>query len=49
MAMLLEQTGGNAYADTTRILDIMPDDLHQRVPVQMGSANEVEACLSYYK
>ena len=49
MAMLLEQAGGKAYADTTRILDIMPDELHQRVPVQMGSVNEVDACLSYYK
>lgn len=48
MAMLLEKAGGKAYADTQRILDILPDSLHQRVPVQMGSAREVETCLSYF-
>ncbi|AWB65421.1 class 1 fructose-bisphosphatase [Saccharobesus litoralis] len=48
MAMLIENAGGKAYANKQRILDIMPDELHQRVPVQMGSANEVETCISYY-
>ena len=49
MAMLLENAGGKANADTQRILDILPEDLHQRVPVQMGSANEVDTCIAYYK
>lgn len=48
MAMLLENAGAKAYAGKQRILDIQPDDLHQRVPVLMGSANEVDVCLSYY-
>lgn len=48
MAMLIEQAGGKAYANTQRILDINPDSLHQRVPVMLGSANEVDACLEYY-
>lgn len=49
MAMLIEQAGGLAYAGTQRILDIEPDDIHQRVAVTMGSKNEVEVCLSYHK
>ncbi|GKT30224.1 Fructose-1,6-bisphosphatase class 1, partial [Aduncisulcus paluster] len=32
MAMLIEQAGGRATDGTQRILDIVPDDLHQRVP-----------------
>ena len=48
MAMLIENAGGKAYAETERILDIKPTSLHQRVPVLMGSANEMDNCLSYY-
>lgn len=48
MAMLTENAGGKAYADTTRILDIEPSSLHQRVPVALGSAKEVDAYLSYF-
>ncbi|AMN48261.1 fructose-1,6-bisphosphatase I [Steroidobacter denitrificans] len=43
MAMLIEQAGGKAYcAPGQRILDIVPDDIHQRVPVVLGSAQEVD-------
>jgi len=49
MALLLENAGGKAYSETRRILDIMPDDLHQRVAVQMGSAKEVETCIGYFR
>ena len=47
MAMLTEKAGGKAYADKTRILDIEPSSLHQRVPVALGSAKEVDTYLSY--
>lgn len=47
MAMLVENAGGKAYTETTPILDIQPTSLHQRVPMLIGSANEVDACLSY--
>ncbi len=47
MAFLTEQAGGKAFADTTRILDIEPTHLHQRVPVAIGSANEVDTYLTY--
>lgn len=49
MAMLVENAGGKAIADLGRILDIEPDSLHQRVPVVMGSSEEVEAYMSYHK
>ncbi|KMT64846.1 class 1 fructose-bisphosphatase [Catenovulum maritimum] len=42
MAMLVENAGGKAVTGEDRILDIMPSDLHQRVPVIMGAANEVD-------
>ena len=38
MAMLVEQAGG-AAPPGARILDVMPDRLHQRVPVILGSKN----------
>ena len=49
MAFLLEQAGGSAMTSQGRIMDIEPDSIHQRVEVIMGSKNEVEKCLSYYK
>jgi len=49
MAFLLEQAGALAMTSEGRIMDINPTDIHQRVEVIMGSKNEVEACLSYYK
>jgi len=49
MAMLVENAGGLAIANGQPILDIEPDAIHQRVEVILGSKNEVEKCLSYYK
>lgn len=41
LAMLIEQAGGVATAAGQRILNIYPESLHQRVPVAMGSASQV--------
>ncbi|MBA6342277.1 class 1 fructose-bisphosphatase [Colwellia sp. MB02u-10] len=49
MSFLIEQAGGLAMTSQGRIMDIEPTDIHQRVEVIMGSKNEVEACLGYYK
>ncbi|KMT65497.1 class 1 fructose-bisphosphatase [Catenovulum maritimum] len=49
LAMLVENANGKACTETGDILDILPHDIHQRVPVIMGSRNEVETCLNYYK
>ncbi len=43
MAMIMEQAGGKAIAAPgQRILDVQPGDIHQRTPVILGSAEEVE-------
>ena len=43
MAMIVEQAGGQAFcAPAHRILDVQPTDIHQRVPVVLGSADEVD-------
>jgi len=48
MALIVEQAGGAATDGTRRILDIQPEKLHQRVPVFLGSKNEVERVSSYH-
>ncbi|MCL2876516.1 MAG: class 1 fructose-bisphosphatase [Betaproteobacteria bacterium] len=48
MAMLIEQAGGAATTGRERILDIIPERLHQRVPVILGSRAEVERVTSYH-
>jgi fructose-1,6-bisphosphatase I len=42
LAFLAEQAGGLATDGTQRILDIEPNDLHQRVPLFIGSKEMVE-------
>ncbi len=41
MSLLIERAGGDATDAVNRILDIEPIDIHQRVPVVLGSKNEV--------
>jgi len=48
MAWLVEQAGGAATTGTQRILDVPVTKLHQRVPVFLGSRNEVERVTSYH-
>jgi fructose-1,6-bisphosphatase I len=48
MAMIVEQAGGAATDGSKRILDIQPHKLHQRVPVFLGSKNEVERVTGYH-
>jgi fructose-1,6-bisphosphatase I len=49
MAMLIEQAGGAATTGRQRILDIVPAKLHQRVPVILGSKNEVDRITGYHQ
>ncbi|WP_295004088.1 class 1 fructose-bisphosphatase [uncultured Dechloromonas sp.] len=48
MALLIEQAGGAATTGRQRILDIQPGNLHQRVPVILGSKNEVDRVTGYH-
>ncbi len=49
MAFIIEQAGGAATTGTQRIMEIQPNGLHQRVPVILGSRNEVAVVTSYYQ
>jgi fructose-1,6-bisphosphatase I len=49
MAFIIEQAGGMPSTGRERILDIKPDSIHQRVPVILGSRNEVERVVSYHQ
>lgn len=41
LAMVVEQAGGKASTGTMRILDVEPKSLHQRVPLLIGSKDDV--------
>jgi fructose-1,6-bisphosphatase I len=47
MALLIENAGGKAWSEQQRILEIQQQQLHERVAVILGSANEVDECLGY--
>lgn len=49
MAMIVEQAGGAASTGRERLLDVAPTSLHQRVPVILGSRNEVERLERYHE
>ena len=48
MSMLMEQAGGASTTGRVPILDIQPTELHQRVPVVIGSKNEVDLVTGYH-
>jgi fructose-1,6-bisphosphatase I len=49
MAFIVEQAGGAATTGRERIMELTPDKLHQRVPVILGSRNEVERVTAYHR
>jgi len=49
MAMIVEQAGGLATDGRGRILDIQCLDVHHRTPLVIGSKEDVEEYLSFYK
>ena len=49
MAFIVEQAGGAATDGRTRILDLQPKKLHQRVAVVLGSKNEVDLVAKYHR
>jgi len=49
MSMIVEQAGGAATTGLERILDVQPTSLHQRVPVFLGSRNEVDRATLYHR
>jgi len=49
MALVVEQAGGLASTGRERILDVSPNDLHQRVPLVFGAREEVERIEAYHR
>ncbi|CAM8642853.1 Fbp Fructose-1,6-bisphosphatase [Burkholderiales bacterium] len=48
MGFVIEQAGGAASTGRGRILEVQPEHVHQRVPVIVGSRNEVERVQRYH-
>jgi fructose-1,6-bisphosphatase I len=46
MAFIAEQAGGAASTGTERVLDVKPTELHQRVPMFVGSKNMVDLAVA---
>jgi len=49
MAFIVEQAGGACSTGRQRILELIPSSLHQRVPLILGSKNEVERVIRYHQ
>ena len=48
MSFIMEQAGGLSTTGTQRVMEIMPDAVHQRVPIIMGSKNDVQEVINAY-
>ena len=49
MAFVLEQAGGRASTGTGRVLDVVATEYHQRVPILIGSPEEVALAEDFYR
>lgn len=49
MSMVIEQAGGMSSNGVMSILDVIPEGLHDRVPLFVGSRENVEELLSFIK
>ncbi|XP_026863748.2 fructose-1,6-bisphosphatase 1b [Electrophorus electricus] len=49
MAFIMEQAGGMATTGDRNVLDIQPENIHQRVPIVLGSPDDVKEYISIYK
>jgi fructose-1,6-bisphosphatase I len=49
MAFIIEQAGGSCSTGRERIMDLKPKGIHQRVPLILGSKNEVERLFQYHQ
>jgi fructose-1,6-bisphosphatase I / sedoheptulose-1,7-bisphosphatase len=49
IAFIIEQAGGLASTGRERLMEVVPEDLHQKVPVIFGSRAEVELIERYHR
>tara|TARA_B110000971_G_C19800688_1_gene404139 strand:+ start:234 stop:665 length:432 start_codon:yes stop_codon:yes gene_type:complete len=48
MSFLIEQAGGMSSTGRNRVMEIFPDQVHIRVPIIMGSKNDVQEVVDAY-
>lgn len=48
MSFILEQAGGKATTGTERVMDINPEQVHQRVPTFLGSSDDVDELMQAF-
>jgi fructose-1,6-bisphosphatase I/sedoheptulose-1,7-bisphosphatase len=48
VAFLVEQAGGLASTGRARVLDVVPGDVHERIPLVFGATEEVERIEKYH-
>jgi fructose-1,6-bisphosphatase I len=48
MSFLLEQAGGLSTTGKKRIMEIVPEQVHQRVPCMLGSPDDIKELMKYY-
>ncbi len=48
IAFVVEQAGGAASTGRMRLMEVLPDDMHQRIPVILGSRAEIERIERYH-
>lgn len=49
MAYIIEKAGGKASTGKERILDVVPNHIHEKTPVFMGSTEDVQDVLDLYE
>lgn len=49
MSFIVEKAGGKSVDGESNILDIQPTDIHQRVPIFIGSPDDVDELLKFTK
>ena len=49
MSFIVEQAGGGSTTGLQRVLEVNPTGIHQRVPIMLGSKNEIDRIASYHQ
>jgi len=49
MAYIIEQAGGLATTGKMPVLDVVPTNIHERVPIFLGSKDDVQEIIELYK
>ena len=48
MSFIMEQAGGISTTGTERVMNLQPDQVHERIPIIMGSKNDVTEIMDAY-